>query len=168
MAWLLALMPALMGAQLAGRLRVRARSPVRGWGRLECQRLAESVARHLEQVFCRGPVLEHLVWGLVVSVGRHQVLELCQELGRGVQGQAAEPCRFPVSLDGDSMAPTKGCSFGHPWQLSGLQAVDVWPTESCSACSGQSAPVRLILLPIDGLTRQVRPSFIYSASNMLG
>lgn len=167
MAWLLALMPALMETESVARPRVRVRSPVRGWGRLERQRLAESVARRLEQVFCRGPVLEHLVWGLVVSVGRHQVLELCQELGRGVQGQAAEPCRSPVSLDGDSMAATKGCSFGHPWQLSGLQAVDVWPTESCSACSGQSAPVRLILLPIDGLTRQVRPSFIYSASNML-
>lgn len=110
-------MPAPMEAQLVGRPRERVCSPVRGWGRLECQLLVESVARHLEQVFCRGPVLEHLVWGLVVSVGRHQVLEPCQELGRGVQGQAAEPCRSPVSVDGDSMAATKGCSFGHPWQL---------------------------------------------------
>ena len=82
-----------MEAELAVLPRVRVCCPVRGLGRLECLLLVESVVRHLEQVSCRGQVMERLECLLLVaSVGRHQVPVRCQELGRGVQGQAAEPC----------------------------------------------------------------------------
>jgi hypothetical protein len=84
-------MPALTEAELAVLPRVRVRCPVRGLERLECLLLAESVVRHLEQVSCRGQVMERLECLLLVaSVGRHPVPVRCQELGRGVQGQAAD------------------------------------------------------------------------------
>jgi hypothetical protein len=84
-------MPALKEAELAVLPRVRVRCPVRGLERLECLLLAESVVRHLEQVSCRGQVMERLECLLLVaSVGRHPVPVRCQELGRGVQGQAAD------------------------------------------------------------------------------
>ena len=84
-------MPAPMEAELAVLPRVRVCCPVRGLGRLEYLLLVESVVRHLEQVSCRGQVMERLECLLLVaSVGRHQVLVRCQELGRGVQGQAAD------------------------------------------------------------------------------
>jgi hypothetical protein len=92
-------MPALTEAELAVLPRVRVCSPVRGLERLECLLLAESVVRHLEQVSCRGQVMERLECLLLVasvgrhpvpSVGRHPVPVRCQELGRGVRGQAAD------------------------------------------------------------------------------
>jgi len=58
-------MPALTEAELAVLPRVRVRCPVRGLERLECLLL-------------------------VASVGRHPVPVRCQELGRGVRGQAAD------------------------------------------------------------------------------
>ena len=85
------LMPALTEAELAVLPRVRVCCPVRGLERLECLLLAESVVRHLEQVSCRGQVMERLECLLLVaSVGRHPVPVRCQELGRGVRGQAAD------------------------------------------------------------------------------
>ena len=53
-------MPAPMEAELAVLPRVRVCCPVRGLGRLEYLLLVESVVRHLEQVSCRGQVMERL------------------------------------------------------------------------------------------------------------